>query len=125
MQPPRLPPHGKQFAEARARGLIPRKLGLGHLVATLDWNEPSGAMPHIIIPPGTDPARLNLAFVAGLHIAISHTDRHAARVPAVVDALLVAGAAVVDAVNCEGLARGEGMDSCWPRYEREALRHAA
>lgn len=107
-----LPPHGRQFADARARGLIPRKLGLGHLVVTLDWHEPSGAMPRIIIPPGSDPARLNLAFVAGLHITISHADRHAARVPA-----------VVDAVNREALGRGEGLDSAWPRFEREELSH--
>jgi hypothetical protein len=53
----RLPPRGKQFADARARGLIPRKLGLGHLVVLLDWREPSGAMPYIVIPPGTDLAR--------------------------------------------------------------------
>lgn len=121
----RLPPHGKQFADARARGLTPRKLGLGHLVVLLDWREPCAAMPYIVIPPGTDLARLNMAFVAGLHVTINHTDMQSPRVPAVVDALLAAGAVRVDAVNRQALARGDGLDAAWPVFEREELRHAA
>lgn len=120
-----LPPYGRQFAGARARGLVPRRLGLGHLVVVLDWQEPSGAMPCIVIPPESDPATYDLGFVAGLHVTINHRDEHAGRVPSVVDALLAAGAVVVDAVNREALARGDGLEAAWPRFELEGLRHAA
>jgi hypothetical protein len=71
----RLPPHGKQFADASARGLTPRRKGLGHLVVLLDWHEPSGAMPFVVVPPDTDLDLVNLSFVAGLHITCSHTDQ--------------------------------------------------
>ena len=121
----RLPPNGKQFAVARARGMTPRRKGLGHLVVTLDWNEPTAGMPHIIITPDTNLSTINLAFVAGLHVTISHTDQQAHRVQAVIDALFSAGAVRVDAVNRDALDRGESFDSAWPVFEREAIRHAA
>ncbi len=121
----RLPPHGKQFADARAKGMTPRPKGLGHLVVLLDWREPCAAMPYIVIPPGSDMDLINLSFVAGLHITVSHTDEQSSRVLAVVDALLAAGAARVDAANRDALARGESLDAAWPTFEKEVLRHAA
>ncbi len=71
----RLPPHGKQFADASARGLTPRRKGLGHLVVLLDWHEPSEPMHFVVVPPDTDLDLVNLSFVAGLHITCSHTDQ--------------------------------------------------
>jgi hypothetical protein len=100
-------------------------MGLGHLIVLLDWREPCAAMPYIIIPPDTDMDMVNMSFVAGLHVTISHTDQQSHRVQAVVDALLAAGAARVDAANRDALARGESLDAAWPTFEREELRHAA
>jgi hypothetical protein len=121
----RLPPHGKQFSDARANGMTPRPKGLGHLVVLLDWREPTAKMPFIVIPPGTDLDYVNLAFTAGLHVTISYTDEQSNRVQAVIDALLTAGAERVDAANRDALARGESLDSAWPVIKRETLRHAA
>ncbi len=120
----RHPPYARRFADARAKGFVPRRLGLGHLVAVLDWREPSGGMPRFVFPPDTDPAAFDLGFVAGLHITVNHSDKQAGRVAAVVDALLAAGAAVVEAVSREALARGDGLDAAWPRFEREGEHHA-
>lgn len=115
----RLPPYGREFAQARRKGLIPRRLGFGHIVVNLEWREPSAAHPFICIPPGSDPASFDLTFVAGLHVTVSHNDRQAHRVPALVDALLVAGADRVDAANRDGLARGDSLDEAWPVFKRE------
>lgn len=121
----KLPPHGKQFADARARGLTPRRLGFGHMVVVLDWNQPTAAHAFIIVLDGVDPAGLNLSFCAGLHVTISHTDDKAHRVQHVIDALFAAGAGRVDACNLDALDRGDDLDAAWPRFYREELRHAA
>lgn len=118
-----LPPFGKRFAEARARGQVPRRRGLGHLVVVLNWREPSAAMPCIVFPPGSDPAAFDLGFVAGLHVTLNHGDIHVDRVAAVVAALLAAGADRVDAVNRDALTRGDDLAAAWPRFE--GVRHAA
>lgn len=125
MRASRLPPFGKQFADARARGLVPKMRGLGHLVVVLDWDDPCASIPRIVIPPGADPAQFTLTFVAGLHVTINYADRHAARVLDVVDALLAAGAARVDAVNREALARSADLDAAWPSFAGRGVRHAA
>lgn len=118
-QPRRLPPYARALADARRRGLVPVCQGLGHLAIVLSWDEPGPAsLLRVVIPD--DPAGFDLRFVAGLAVVVVHTDREADRVAAVVDALLAAGAARVEAINRESLARGDGIDAAWPRFGRGA-----
>lgn len=112
----RLPPYGKPLADARRRGLVPRRLGLGHVVVTLGWHEPSAAHPRVVLPEEEAVEEFDLAFLCGLHVTVIHDDYDAHRVPDAVEALLAAGAAQVDAVNRDTLE--------WPRYE-PGSRHAA
>ena len=107
------PPFGKQFAQARKQGLVPRRLGLGNLVVTLDWKDKSGAHPKVVIPPGEDPASYDLSFVRGLFVTVIFNDEQFDRVQPIVDALLDAGADRVDSVNRDGVSE-------WRTHRREA-----
>lgn len=120
----RLPPYGKQFNDARKNGQIPRRLGLGHLVCKMDWNEPSAANPCIVIPPEVDYLACDLSFVAGLHVTVLTGLAHRNRIMAVVNALLDSGAAMVDVIDRDALMDGKGLDYAWHRFDG-GLRHAA
>lgn len=120
----RLPPHGKQFADARARGLVPRRLGHGHLAVVLNWNERrTGAMPRLVLEG--DPASFDLSFLAGLDVLLLHTRRDATRMADAVTALLNAGALHVEVVDHNLREQGAPMERWWTMYEQEELRHAA
>jgi hypothetical protein len=100
--------------------LMLRLQGFGHIALVLRWDDHGTAgLPRVVVPADADVAALDFGFAEGLHVLVPHRDADAARVGAVVDALLAAGAARVDAVNREALARGNGLDACWPRFEQE------
>jgi hypothetical protein len=99
---------------------------LGHVCVALHWDQTASAgLPRIVCPPDQDPASFRWDFLAGLvvHVQYRHEDAH--RVPALVDAMLAAGVARVEAVDRDGLERGEPLERCWPRFEQGGLRDAA
>jgi hypothetical protein len=120
----RLPPHGKQFADARARGLIPRRLGGVHLAVCLDWKEHrTGAVPRVVMPG--DPAAYDLRFLVELDVRLPYTATDADRVAGAVDVLLAAGAASVEAVHHGLREAGEPIEKWLSLFRREVLNHAA
>jgi len=120
----KLPPFAKTLSEARARGLIPRRLGGVHVAIALDWREVRTGGVHRIVLPG-NPAGFDLRCLAGLDVRVVHATHDASRVPAVVDAILEAGAITVEAVNFDLIDSGAPRDAWLTVYEREVLRHAA
>ncbi|MCP5191189.1 MAG: hypothetical protein H6988_12505 [Pseudomonadales bacterium] len=56
---------------------------------------------------------------------VQHGPEDASRIPDLVDALLAAGVARVEAVDREALARGEPLEKCWPVFEQEGLSYGA
>lgn len=122
----RLPAFAAELAAARRRGLVPRRLGFGHVAVVLSWsNRATAGLHRIVFPPDVHPAALDLTFLAGLHVLLTHFDDESDRAAAAVDALLTAGAARVDCANLDAIDRGEDLARAWPVYKREALRHAA
>lgn len=117
----RLPAYAAELAAARRRGLVPRQLGYGHVAIVLNWdNRSTAGLYRIVIPPDVQPAALDLTFLAGLHVLLTHFDCESDRAAAAVDALLTAGADRVDAANLDAIDRGENLASAWPVYKREA-----
>jgi len=122
----KLPPFSKRLAEARARGLVPRRFGYGHVCVALHWSQTASAgLPRIVCPPDEEPASFRWDFLAGLTVHVQYWPEEAHRIPALVDALLAAGVARVETVDRDGFERGEPLAKCWPRFELEGLRHAA
>lgn len=120
----KLPPFAKQLAEARDRGLIPRRLGGVHIAITLDWGERRTGGVHRLVMP-TDPTGFDLRCLAGLDVRVVHATHDAFRVLAAVDAILAAGAASVETVNHDLIKAGAPRDAWLSLYQREELRHAA
>lgn len=122
----RLPPFAKALAEARARGLVPRRFGCGHVAVALDWDQVGSAgLPRVVCPPDQGPEAFDWRFLAGLVVHVQHGPEDASRIPDLVDALLAAGVARVEAVDREALARGEPLEKCWPVFEQEGLSYGA
>ena len=120
----KLPPFAKQLAEARARGLIPRRLGGVHIAITLDWSERrTGGVHRLVLP--TDPTGFDLRCLAGLDVRVVHATHDASRVLAAVDAVLAAGATTVETVNHDLIAAGAPRDAWLSTYRQEVMRHAA
>lgn len=120
----RLPPYARPIADARARGLIPRRLSGVHLVVVLDWHERrTGAVPRIVLLG--DPASFDLRFLAGLDVRLPYTGRDAERVASAVDALLAAGAVSVETVHHDLREAGAPHHKWLTIHQREELRHAA
>ena len=118
----RLPAFAAELAAARRRGLVPRRLGFGHVAVVLNWdNRATAGLYLIVFPPDVHPAALDLTFLAGLHILLTHFDSESDRAAAAVDALLTAGADRVDAANLDAIDRGEGLAVAWPVYKRVAI----
>ncbi len=82
----RLPPFGRELAEARRRGLVP-KLPLGWFVVALGWDLAKG-QPRIVLPSDKPVDGYDLAALAGLDLIIAYCRHDAHRVQAVADALL-------------------------------------
>ena len=121
----RLPAYAAELAAARRRGLVPRHLGYGHVCVVLNWdNRSTAGLYRVVIQPDVQPAALDLTFLAGLHVLLTHFDSESDRAAADVDSLLTAGAARVDAANLDAIDRGEDLACAWPVFKREVLRHA-
>ena len=122
----RLPPFSKQLAEARARGLVPRCFGCGHVCVALYWDQVTSAgLPRVVCPPGDAPDSFRWDFLAGLRVHIQHHQADADRIPLLVEALLADGVAAVEAVNLDLMRRGTPMEVYWPRFDREGLKDVA
>lgn len=122
----RLPAFAAELAAARRRGLVPRRLGFGHVALVLSWNNRATAGLHrIVLPPDVELDALYLGCLAGLHVLLSHTETESARAAAAVNALLAAGVSRIDAVNLDAIERGADLASAWPIFEQECRRRAA
>ncbi|MCP5191021.1 MAG: hypothetical protein H6988_11610 [Pseudomonadales bacterium] len=122
----RLPPYAKPLAEARAKGLMPRRMGMGQVCVVLSWDSHATAGLHrVVLPPDLAPENVDFGWLAGLAVLLTHTDGEASRVPAVLDAILANSAARVDVINLDQVRRGAPLLDAWARFEPEALRHAA
>jgi|GEM_PF-4405904 len=122
----RLPAFAAELAAARRRGLVPRRLGCGHVAVVLNWNNRATAGLHrIVFPPDVELDALDLGCMAGLHVLLTHTETESARAAAAVDALLAAGASRVDAANLDAIDRGDDLARAWPVFEQDGLQRAA
>lgn len=123
----RLPPYAKVLAEARARGLVPRRLGAGHVCVALHWNQTAtSGLPRIVCPPGEDPRSYCWDFLAGLSVYVHHFQADAGRIAPLVAALLDAGVERVEVINRDIMERQDvPVAAWWVVFDREDLRHAA
>jgi hypothetical protein len=122
----RLPAFAAELAAARRRGLVPRRLGFGHVAVVLNWdNRSTAGLRRIVLPPDVELAALDLGCLAGLHVLLTHTETESARAAAAVDALLAAGVWRIDAANLDAIDRGDDLARAWPVFDQEGLRHAA
>lgn len=122
----RLPAFAAELAAARRRGLVPRRLGYGHVGLVLNWNNHATAGLHrLVLPPDVELDAVDLGCLAGLHVLLSHTESESARAAATVGALLAAGVHRVDAANLDAIDRGDDLAHAWPVFEQEGLRRVA
>lgn len=122
----RLPAFAAELAAARRRGLVPRRLGFGHVAVVLSWNNKATAGLHrIVFPPDVEPDALDLDCLAGLHVLLTHTESESARAASSVNALLAAGVTRIDAANLDAIKRGDDLSSAWPIFEQGSSQRAA
>ncbi len=120
----RLPPYARPIADARARGLTPRRLGGVHLTFTLNWRERRTGGAGRVVLPG-DPGAYDLRFVAGLDVRVAFATDDADRVPAAIDALFSAGARLVELVNLTLIDDKAPRERWLSVLTREVMRYAA
>ncbi len=122
----RLPAYAAELAAARRRGLVPRRLGFGHVAVVLAWeNRGTAGLHRTVFPPDTPLAEFDLTCFAGLNVLLTHREAESARAAEAVERLLAAGAHWVETVNLDALDRGVELMQAWVRFEQGALRHAA
>jgi hypothetical protein len=122
----RLPAYAAELVAARRRGLVPRRLGFGHVCVVLDWeNHATAGLHRLVLPPKTDLQDLDLGCLAGLDVLLTHREVEAYRAAGAVNAILAAGARRVDAVDLDAVDRGEDLLKTWPVFDQVGARHAA
>jgi hypothetical protein len=118
----RLPAFAAELAAARRRGLVPRRLGCGHVAVVLNWNNRATAGLHrIVLPPQVELEAFDLDCLAGLHVLLTHTEAESARAAAAVNVLLTAGVSRIDAANLDAMERGDDLARAWPVFEQDGL----
>jgi hypothetical protein len=104
----RLPPYAKAINDARRKGMIPARGGLGHIAIGFEWRHnivPD--FPVVVLPPEREPGEFEWRFAAGLDIFIMHRDRDIPRLHALCCALFAAKAHDVQTFNMDKVCRGE------------------
>ena len=117
----RLPAYAAALADARRQGMIPRRLGFGHVAVVLDWNNrATGALHRIVFPPDRPLIELDLACFVGMAVLMTHHETDSARAAEAVELLLLAGAQRVEVVNLDALDRGVDLMRAWVCFEGAA-----
>jgi hypothetical protein len=109
------PPYSKPITRARRAGLVPRHLGLGHVIIALEWRAAYLELfPYVVLPPDEDPAGFDWSFCAGLDICIVCTDTHPVyRQKLLAKSLFSANIANLRILNIDGIANRR--DDAWQK----------
>lgn len=112
----RLPAYARELAAARSRGLVPKRLDLGHLVITFEWRtECAPDYPVVVIPEDADPLyQLDWHFAAGLDVFIMHRTSDRERLLRLVRALHQAKTASIKSFDMDlASSRMDGVHLNW------------
>lgn len=112
----RLPAYARELAAARRRGLVPKRLDLGHLVITFEWRQECAPdYPVVVIPEDADPLyQLDWHFAAGLDVFIMHRTSDRERLLRLVRALHQAKTASIKSFDMDlASSRMDGVHLNW------------
>lgn len=104
----KLPPYAKAINDARRKGMVPTRGGLGHIAIGFEWRQDIVPdFPVVVVPPERDPAEFEWRFTAGLDVFVMHSDRDIPHLHALCCALFAAKAHDVQTFNMDKVCRGE------------------
>ncbi len=104
----RLPAYARPLADARRRGLVPKRHSLGHIVVTFEWRPDCAPdFPVVVVPPEYDPDALDWHFVAGLEIFVMHRTVDRLKVERLVKALHNAKATAIKSFDMDMATAGQ------------------
>ena len=122
----RLPAYAAELADARRRGLVPRRMGFGHVCVVLDWeNHATAGLHRLVFPPKASLSDMDLSCLSALDVLLTFRETEANRAAAAVNAILAAGARRVGAVDLDAVERGDDLLKAWPVFDGAGARHAA
>lgn len=112
----RLPAYARELTAARRRGLVPKRLDLGHMVITFEWRQECAPdYPVVVIPEDADPLhQLDWHFCAGLDVFIMHRTSDRERLLRLVRALHQAKTASIASFDMDlASSRMDGVHLNW------------
>lgn len=112
MKDKKLPPYAKAINDARRKGMVPARSGLGHVAIVFDWRLDSVPdIPVVVMPSDRVPDEFNWQFVAGLDVFILHWDSNIPHLQSLCRELFAANARDVSTFSIDRACRRE--DHVW------------
>lgn len=108
MKDKKLPPYAKAINDARRKGMVPVRSGLGHVAIIFDWRLDSVPdIPIVVMPRDRASGDFNWQFVAGLDVFILHWDRDLPHLQSLCRELFAAKAHVIKTFSIDRMSRRE------------------